>query len=89
MCGVVKRDGKPCGSWFDKRISDVCDYHVQQAVQRCRAGRPEFSVGCVFHVFVFFISLTRTLNTVRGDYFLKQDVRHEHGFEFTKAQGGV
>lgn len=45
MCGVVKRDGKPCGSWFDKRVSDVCEYHVQHAVQRCRAGRPEFSAG--------------------------------------------
>ena len=45
MCGVVRRDGKPCGSWFDKRISDVCEYHVQHAVQRCRAGRPEFSAG--------------------------------------------
>jgi minichromosome maintenance protein 10 len=47
MCGVVKRDGKPCGSWYDKRVSDVCDYHVQHAVQRCRAARPEFSAGCV------------------------------------------
>ncbi|KAI0287870.1 hypothetical protein BC826DRAFT_1108132 [Russula brevipes] len=45
MCSVVKRDGKPCGSWCDKRVSDVCDYHLQHAVQRRRAGRPEFSVG--------------------------------------------
>ena len=51
MCGVVKRDGKPCGSWFDKRVSDVCDYHVQHAVQRCRAARPEFSAGCVLYFF--------------------------------------
>ena len=47
MCGVVKRDGKPCGSWCDKRVSDVCDYHIQHAVQRRRAARPEFSTGCV------------------------------------------
>jgi minichromosome maintenance protein 10 len=58
MCGVVKRDGKPCGSWFDKRISDVCEYHVQHAVQRCRAGRPEFSTGCVFMFLRFFFPLT-------------------------------
>ncbi|KAH8980467.1 hypothetical protein EDB92DRAFT_1900536 [Lactarius akahatsu] len=45
MCGVVKRDGKPCGSWCDKRISEVCDYHVQHAVERRRAARPEFSSG--------------------------------------------
>jgi len=45
MCNVVKRDGKPCGSWCDKRVSEVCDYHVQHAVERRRAARPEFSTG--------------------------------------------
>ena len=45
MCTVLKRDGKVCGSWCDKRISEVCDYHIQTAVQRKRAGRPEFSAG--------------------------------------------
>ncbi|PPQ80327.1 hypothetical protein CVT25_003609 [Psilocybe cyanescens] len=45
MCTVRKQDGKICGSWCDKRLSDVCDYHVQNAVQRRRAARPEFSVG--------------------------------------------
>ncbi|KAH9061907.1 hypothetical protein EDB87DRAFT_1682576 [Lactarius vividus] len=33
MCSVVKRD------------SEVCDYHVQHAVERRRAARPEFSSG--------------------------------------------
>ncbi|KDQ55942.1 hypothetical protein JAAARDRAFT_36719 [Jaapia argillacea MUCL 33604] len=45
MCTVVKRDGKACGSWCDKRVSEVCDYHIQNAVERKRAGRAEFSVG--------------------------------------------
>ncbi|KIM41854.1 hypothetical protein M413DRAFT_71601 [Hebeloma cylindrosporum] len=45
MCTVRRQDGKVCGSWCDKRVSDVCDYHVQNAVQRRRAARPEFSVG--------------------------------------------
>ncbi|THH12507.1 hypothetical protein EW146_g7635 [Bondarzewia mesenterica] len=45
MCTVVKRDGKVCGSWCDKKVSDVCDYHVQKAVERRRAGRAEFSIG--------------------------------------------
>ncbi|KJA24908.1 hypothetical protein HYPSUDRAFT_161464 [Hypholoma sublateritium FD-334 SS-4] len=45
MCQVLKQNGKVCGSWCDKRVSDVCDYHVQSAVQRRRAARPEFSVG--------------------------------------------
>ncbi|KAJ3509617.1 hypothetical protein NLJ89_g5126 [Agrocybe chaxingu] len=45
MCSVRRQDGKICGSWCDKRVSDVCDYHVQNAVQRRRAARPEFSAG--------------------------------------------
>ncbi|TDL26871.1 hypothetical protein BD410DRAFT_763043 [Rickenella mellea] len=45
MCAVLKRDGKACGGWCDKRISEVCDYHVQTAVQSRRAARPEFSIG--------------------------------------------
>ncbi|KAF8900474.1 hypothetical protein CPB84DRAFT_1815402 [Gymnopilus junonius] len=45
MCSVRKQDGKVCGSWCDKRLSEVCDYHVQHAVQRRRAARPEFSIG--------------------------------------------
>lgn len=45
MCTVQKRDGKVCGSWCDKSVSEVCEYHVQAAVQHRRAARPEFSVG--------------------------------------------
>jgi minichromosome maintenance protein 10 len=45
MCQVIKRDGKVCGGWCDKRVSDVCEWHVQNAVERRRAGRAEFSKG--------------------------------------------
>ncbi|KAF9468289.1 hypothetical protein BDZ94DRAFT_1209274 [Collybia nuda] len=45
MCMVSKKDGKPCGSWCDKRVSDVCEWHIQNAVERRRAARPEFSIG--------------------------------------------
>ncbi|KAG8215397.1 hypothetical protein J3R82DRAFT_8998 [Butyriboletus roseoflavus] len=45
MCKVAKKDGKPCGSWTDKRVSDVCEWHLTNAVQRQRAGRAEFSAG--------------------------------------------
>ncbi|KAG0702785.1 hypothetical protein DFH29DRAFT_483440 [Suillus ampliporus] len=45
MCKVLKRDGRTCGSWTDKRVSDVCDWHLTNAVQRQRAGRAEFSAG--------------------------------------------
>ncbi|RPD65157.1 hypothetical protein L227DRAFT_590680 [Lentinus tigrinus ALCF2SS1-6] len=44
-CSAMKRDGTRCGSWCDKRVSEVCDFHIQTAVQRARASRPEFSVG--------------------------------------------
>lgn len=42
-CPAIKKDGKPCGSWVDKRVSQVCEWHVQNAVERRRAGRAEFS----------------------------------------------
>ncbi|KAF9649564.1 hypothetical protein BDM02DRAFT_3268637 [Thelephora ganbajun] len=42
-CPAVKKDGKPCGSWVDKRVSEVCEWHVQNAVERRRASRAEFS----------------------------------------------
>ncbi|KAF8889089.1 hypothetical protein BD779DRAFT_1623344 [Infundibulicybe gibba] len=45
LCHVVKKDGKVCGSWCDKRVSEVCEWHVQNAVERRRAARPEFSIG--------------------------------------------
>ncbi|KAI3619756.1 dna replication protein [Moniliophthora roreri] len=45
MCIAIKRDGKICGSWCDKRVSNVCDFHVQTAVDSRRAARPEFSAG--------------------------------------------
>ncbi|KAL6299390.1 hypothetical protein BKA93DRAFT_829955 [Sparassis latifolia] len=45
MCKVVKRDGSVCGGWCDKRVAEVCDWHIQHAVERNRAGRAEFSMG--------------------------------------------
>ncbi|KAG8700437.1 hypothetical protein FRC09_005956 [Ceratobasidium sp. 395] len=44
-CRASKRDGNPCGSWCDRRVSDVCEYHIQHAVKGRRAARPEFSAG--------------------------------------------
>ncbi|KAH9855590.1 hypothetical protein C2E23DRAFT_874672 [Lenzites betulinus] len=44
-CRATKRDGTRCTGWCDKRVSDVCDYHIQHAVERKRAARPEFSIG--------------------------------------------
>ncbi|KDN49640.1 hypothetical protein RSAG8_01705, partial [Rhizoctonia solani AG-8 WAC10335] len=44
-CRATKRDGNLCGSWCDKRISEVCEYHIQDAIKSKRAARPEFSAG--------------------------------------------
>ncbi|QRV85370.1 tetracycline resistance protein from transposon [Ceratobasidium sp. AG-Ba] len=44
-CGAVKRDGNACGSWCDKRVSNYCEYHIQNAIQSKRAARPEFTAG--------------------------------------------
>ncbi|KDQ09041.1 hypothetical protein BOTBODRAFT_37419 [Botryobasidium botryosum FD-172 SS1] len=40
--GTVRR---ACDSWCDKRVSEVCEYHVLTAVKGARAGRAEFSIG--------------------------------------------
>ncbi|KAH8112086.1 hypothetical protein DFH11DRAFT_1609582 [Phellopilus nigrolimitatus] len=70
MCGVRRRDGKPCGAWVDRRSNptsasgkgadDVCEYHLQAAVQRARAGRAEFSIGTS--------GMTTTANKRRAAY---------------------
>jgi minichromosome maintenance protein 10 len=59
MCPVLKRDGKPCGSWCDKRASDVCEYHIQNAVERRRAERAEFSAGYVCFITNLFMPLAK------------------------------
>lgn len=45
QCTAKRRDGQSCGSWCDRRVSAVCDYHLQEAVKSRRAARPEFAIG--------------------------------------------
>ncbi|KAL0579267.1 hypothetical protein V5O48_002721 [Marasmius crinis-equi] len=45
MCTAVKRDGKVCGSWCDKRVTNVCEYHLQTAFASRKASRPELAGG--------------------------------------------
>lgn len=48
-------------AWFDKRVGLACEMHVQQAVQRVRAGRAEFASGLESHFFSFHTQhLSRT-----------------------------
>jgi minichromosome maintenance protein 10 len=44
---AVKRDGKACKSWCDTHVSDVCEWHLQHAVEQRRASRPELTAGYV------------------------------------------
>ncbi|KAJ7885854.1 hypothetical protein B0H14DRAFT_3105761 [Mycena olivaceomarginata] len=60
LCVVVKRDGKVCKSWCDTRVSDVCEWHIQHAVEQRRASRPEFTAGCAYTL-VCFVHLSSDL----------------------------
>ena len=40
-CKSVRKDGKPCGSWIDKRHTEFCEFHVDVVVERTRQGRME------------------------------------------------
>jgi minichromosome maintenance protein 10 len=58
QCTAKKRDGQSCGSWCDRRVAAVCDYHLQQAVKSRRAARPEFAVRSVFIFLILTLLLT-------------------------------
>ena len=40
-CKSVRKDGKQCGSWIDKRHTEFCEFHVDAVVERTRRGRME------------------------------------------------
>lgn len=40
-CKSVKKDGKACGSWVDKRHTEFCDYHVNISLDKTRVQRME------------------------------------------------
>ncbi|KAI1004482.1 hypothetical protein K3495_g3732 [Podosphaera aphanis] len=41
FCKSVKRDGKSCNAWIDKRHTEFCAYHVNASLQKTRASRME------------------------------------------------
>ncbi|TGZ85628.1 hypothetical protein EX30DRAFT_361437 [Ascodesmis nigricans] len=43
FCKSIKRDGKQCGAWIDRRHTSVCSFHVEQAVSKNRVSRPEIN----------------------------------------------
>lgn len=40
-CKSVKKDGKECGAWIDKRKTEFCEFHRSLGIERARAGRME------------------------------------------------
>ncbi|CAL3970883.1 unnamed protein product [Diplocarpon coronariae] len=40
-CKSVKRDGKTCDTWVDKRHTEFCDYHVNITLDKTRTQRME------------------------------------------------
>lgn len=41
FCKSVKKDGKTCDSWIDKRRTEYCDFHVNETLKKTIAGRME------------------------------------------------
>lgn len=56
FCKSVKKDGKVCDSWIDKRHTEFCDFHVNLQLQKTRASRMEVN----------------TMNFGKGDYGAKK-----------------
>ena len=41
FCKSVKKDGKECGAWVDKRSTEYCEFHVSMLLDKTKAGRME------------------------------------------------
>ncbi|KAN0117512.1 hypothetical protein V8E51_003489 [Hyaloscypha variabilis] len=41
FCKTIKRGGKTCDSWVDKRHTEFCDYHVNETLKKTHAARME------------------------------------------------
>ncbi|KAE8444217.1 hypothetical protein EG329_000717 [Mollisiaceae sp. DMI_Dod_QoI] len=41
FCKSVKKDGKTCDSWVDKRHTEFCDFHVNLTLQKTHSKRME------------------------------------------------
>ena len=41
FCKTIKKDGKTCTAWVDKRHTEFCDFHVNETLQKTHAKRME------------------------------------------------
>ncbi|KAL9011732.1 MAG: hypothetical protein Q9173_003440 [Seirophora scorigena] len=42
-CASVRKDGRTCDAWIDKRHTSVCEFHVDLVVDKARRGRMELN----------------------------------------------
>lgn len=40
-CKTIKKDGSQCDAWVDKRHTEYCEYHINEAVRKTKASRME------------------------------------------------
>ena len=43
FCKSVKKDGKTCDAWVDKRHTEFCDFHVNLTLEKTRTNRMEIN----------------------------------------------
>ncbi|KAJ3493190.1 hypothetical protein NLG97_g4890 [Lecanicillium saksenae] len=43
FCKSVKKDGNPCGSWVNKKRTEFCEYHSNEAVKKQKSTRIEMN----------------------------------------------
>lgn len=41
FCKSVKKDGKTCDAWVDKRHTEFCDFHINQTLEKTHSNRME------------------------------------------------
>ena len=86
-CKSVRKDGKRCESWIDKRHTEFCEFHVDVGIERTRRGRME--VQGMSAPFApggrrggrtgYFGDKKRGSKTMRDDGFAKEGPQYDRG----------
>ncbi|KFH45961.1 DNA replication licensing factor-like protein [Hapsidospora chrysogenum ATCC 11550] len=42
-CQSVRKDGEPCGTWVNKKRTNFCEYHTNEALKKTKASRVEIN----------------------------------------------
>jgi len=43
FCKSIKKDGKSCDSWVDKRHTEFCNFHVNMSIEKAKSNRMELN----------------------------------------------